>query len=109
MPPTPRRARRLRALGVTAVAYLVLACAGGCVSWPQGGNLFSKSKAPGPVPVDSFVLRGDKLEQDGRGLDSPVAVELTGAKRLYEEGKFDQARAVFAGIAGNTKNPVVLA
>jgi outer membrane protein assembly factor BamD (BamD/ComL family) len=107
MPPPPRRARRL--LGVTAAAFLILASAGGCVSWPQGGNLFGKNKAQGPVPVDSFVLRGDTLEKDARGLDNPVAIELTGAKRLYEEGKFDQARPIFAGIAGNTKNPIVLA
>lgn len=110
MPP-PRRALRLRTLGVAVAAWLFLSTANGCLgSAPEGWNVFSKAKAPPPVgPVDSLVLRGDKLEQDVRGQDSPAAQELAGAKRLYQEGKYDQARPIFAGIAANTKNPILIA
>src|SRR5437588_319382 len=80
--PPSTRARRLRAWGITAAAYLMLTGSTGCISALPGWN--QQSQAPPRGPADSMVLRGDKLEPDTRAIDSPAAAELEGAKRLYE-------------------------
>ncbi len=102
--------RCLRALGAAVVAYFALTCAAGCVSWPANWNVFNRPKPPPPPgPTDSFVLRGDQLERDPHAIDGPLTTELAGARQLYDQAKYAEARPIFAGIANNTKAPAQIA
>jgi TolA-binding protein len=85
-----------------------LALAGGC----QSGGLkdwMSKSPAPPPAPVDSMVLRAGHVERQAQVAEDPDAIDLEGARRLYQQGEHAQAEKIFARIADNTKNPPRLA
>jgi outer membrane protein assembly factor BamD (BamD/ComL family) len=82
------------------VAVCLVPFAAGC-AWDK--HLFTPPPAP-PPPVDSLVLRGDKLEADNSVKQGASAAELAGAQDIYRQGNFAEAEKFFHRIAENTKN-----
>jgi outer membrane protein assembly factor BamD (BamD/ComL family) len=64
---------------------------------------------PPAAPVDSLVLRGDRLEQETPAPESMGDYTLAGAYELYRRGEYGHAEKVFRLIADNKKNPVPVA
>jgi outer membrane protein assembly factor BamD (BamD/ComL family) len=110
---------------VRGLGRLLLAAAGsaGCASLPGTApadadaapsiwswdrwNPFASEPPPGPA--DSLVLRGDKLEPEVSPAQTKAAADLAGAHELYRQGEYKQAEKIFHRLAGNTKNPALLA
>ncbi len=91
-------------LWVGAALWLALStgCASG-TSW-RPGDLFAKKVEPPPGPVDSYVLRGGKLEQVSASQGDPAMAELEGAHNLRKQEEHAKAGAIFHRLANNQKN-----
>jgi outer membrane protein assembly factor BamD (BamD/ComL family) len=101
------RNRRLRTIcSLVVPGALLLGSAGGC-TWDQY-HWFTPPPPP-PPPVESFTLRGDKLEAETALKEGTPAAELAGAKDLYRQDEYEKAEKVFHKIAENTKNPPPIA
>jgi TolA-binding protein len=81
----------------------------GCLGLPDWG-LFKGPPAP-PGPVESLVLRGDRLEKDPGPLGKvgKTAGELEGGKELLRRGENAQAEKIFHRVANDTKNSIQIA
>jgi outer membrane protein assembly factor BamD (BamD/ComL family) len=96
----PGKAGNSRLACVLALPLSLCLCATGC-AW----DFWSLRKPDVPAgPADSFVLRGDKLEEARPAPDSKASGELAGAEELYRRGEYSKARRLFASIADDTKN-----
>jgi TolA-binding protein len=82
-----------------------VACAGGC-TWDQLSPFKPPPTPPGPV--DSLVLRPDRLEEV-KPAAATNSAELDGAKELFRQKEYEKAERVFHRIAEKTKDNAALA
>jgi len=63
-------------------------------------------KKPVPEAADGVVLRGGQIEREQRR--EGVYLEIEGAKKLFQDEKYDDAIKVCEAICKNTKNPAAV-
>jgi outer membrane protein assembly factor BamD (BamD/ComL family) len=64
---------------------------------------------PPPGPIDSMVLRGDRLEPELPVTPGTAQGDLAGAHELFRRGDYANAQKVFHHIAENQKNSDLIA
>jgi TolA-binding protein len=86
----------------------VLSASVGCAT--GSGVLFwqKPETPPPPPPLDTMVLRGDKLMPESPVTDA-AANELASAHELYRNGEYARAEKLYHKVADNTKNSAQLA
>ncbi len=95
-----------RALGMAALAFLVLTSASGCATGGWFSNLsfppWNKSADTPSSPIERVSLRGE-AGPDNAPAD-PAVAELESAKKLYYDGEYAKAEPLLEKLAGNSKN-----
>ncbi|MFL5241686.1 MAG: tetratricopeptide repeat protein [Gemmataceae bacterium] len=92
------------------LSFVLCTSLSGCVwdkTWDQLN--FMKSPPPPPPPVESFVLRGDKLEEQKLPEQGTPEGDLAGAKELFRQSQYAKAEKVFHHIAEDKHNATQLA
>jgi outer membrane protein assembly factor BamD (BamD/ComL family) len=92
------------------LSFVLCTVLSGCVwdkTWDQLN--FLKSPPPPPPPVESFVLHGDKLEEQKLPEKGTPEGDLAGAKELFRQGEYAKAEKQFHRIAEDTHNATQIA
>jgi len=92
------------------LSFVLCTFLSGCVwdkTWDQLN--FLKSPPPPPPPVESFVLHGDKLEEQKLPEKGTPEGDLAGSKELFRQGEYAKAEKLFHRIAEDTHNATQIA